>query len=195
MKDSYISNENADVISRRRTLDERQHKGIVDSVSDDGTVSVRFSPSSSAPSNVTVQVRGDDYIPNVEDEVIVEQQSGGEYAIVGSHVVHSDEKRATNEGERYVGHPSTPTNVHFHDDGSLTITVEPSANSEALEWHFDTNGETSLSVPPSSSPVLTFDENGMHFADDTVMTDVNTTTDGDGHVTSVTPQYTQTISL
>lgn len=196
MQESHLSNTNADRSVDRAADGFRQRTGVVDGVDGTGEVRVRFSDGSHRRCAVQLPNAGDDYVPTVGDVVQVSDRTAEVPIIVGVSIPSGTVKRAVDPGERVLGHPSSPTNVRFTDDGRLLVTVyESDGETVALQWEFDTDGNTYVYPDGTSSAVLRFDENGLHFADNQVMTDISTSSDSDGHVTSVTPVYTQTISL
>lgn len=93
-----------------------------------------------------------------------------------------------------LGQQTARSAIEIYENGTISLTTQPPNQPSTMTWQFAVDGTTTLTVPPNGT-ILTFDADGMHFANEQVVTDVETSTDGDGHVTDVSPVYTTSISL
>lgn len=170
MKDNRLSNTNASHEANSAVTQSLFRSGITDSIDDEeGTVTVRIGPQNHLNCEVLTTTKGDEWYPSLRESVVVAKQIDGTPLIIGTPPSNEGEIAA---GERIIGHGASDFHFHFRNDGTVEIIPDG-----------------------QSSAVLTIDSNGLHFADNSVVTDIDTTTDTDGHVTSVTPIYTTTLSL
>jgi hypothetical protein len=127
---------------------------------------VRVSPFAtevSVPASVRVAQTGDVLVPEEGDTVYVGYRANGEVVILGARYDPEDSVPDYQPGERVVGHPASDTRIRFHSDGSLTVEGE--------------NGNT-VELAADGSVIV-------NDGDTAPVTGVSTSTDGDGHVTSV----------
>jgi len=143
--------------------------GRVDTIREDTQeVTVRVGPQSHIPCKILNETTGDAWYPDLNDRVVIAPRTNGKHVVIGGVM----DNNTISDGERVIGHSGSETTVKFNDDGSIDIIPD---------------GQT--------DPSLTIDNSGLHFADNQVVTDIDTTKDADGHVESVTPIYTTSISL
>jgi|GEM_PF-2862814 len=195
MKDSIHANANITSEIEKRADRFRQRTGVIDSIGETGQVRVRFDNDTHVRAAVQHDVTGDDVILSVGDLVQVADRAGEVPIVVGVSRASGSEKRVTDEGARVLGHPTSDSKIHYDPDGTISIVTSPDGSDDTMEWSFNADGSVDVSVPPSGSPVLSIDENGLHFANEQVMTDIDVSKDGGGDVSDVTPVYTDTISL
>jgi len=169
MKDSIYSNENASTEAERATENASIVEGVVDAVFSDGTVRVRISPNNHHLCQVNRGTSGDGWLPSVNETAIIARRTTGQYILLGTF---SDGGMGLDAGERVIGHSGSESRLKMNNDGSIDIIPDGAEN-----------------------PVVTLTSDGMKIAKGQVVTDIDTTTDSDGHVTSVSPVYTDTLSL
>lgn len=112
---------------------------------------------------ITVNQIGDITVPTQGDRVIVAYQIDGRPIILGTIYTSNDTLPDFEPGERIIGHPMTDSYVRLATDGTI---------------HVEGDGGNTIELQPDGSIVL----NG---GSTQPVTDVQTTTDVDGHVTSV----------
>lgn len=169
MRNSLYSNNVAtsESESARRAASIRY--GVVDAVNvEENTVRVRFDKKNSTTCQIFSQTVGDAWYPEPQDFAIVAPKRDSDDLLLGTVTVSSSMER----GERIVGHSASETQLRFNNDGSIAVIPDG-----------------------ATAAVCTIDSDGIHIADNQVVTDISTTTDADGHVTSVDPIYTDTLSL
>jgi len=169
MKDSIHPNDNASTEAAQALEDASLVEGVVDAVFvDSETVRVRISQQNHELCDVLTTSGGDTLYPSVGETAVFARRTTGRPLLLGTF----GEAAEIEEGERIIGHSGSDTHLRLNNDGTIDIIPDG-----------------------ATSAVLTVSSNGLEFTDMQVMTDVSTTTDADGHVTSVDPIYTTTISL
>lgn len=169
MRDSIHQNTNATTESIERLEAASFDVGTVDAVFEDtGFVRVRVAPSNHVRCDVFTPTSGDSWLPTVGETAIVARRRSGRPLLLGT--VGGD--RTVQSGERIIGHDGSTAHLRFRSDGVIEVVPDG-----------------------QSTPTVTIDSEGLHFADEQVVTNIETSTDADGHVTSIDVQYTQTISL
>jgi len=106
---------------------------------------------------------GDITIPEEGDRVLIGYRIDAKPVVLGSRYPRDATIPEYEPGERRIGHPASDSYIMFHADGSVTIE-DDSGTTVTL----DANGDVTVNGG-STQPV----------------TDVSTSTDGDGHVTSI----------
>lgn len=114
---------------------------------------------------VAIGLTGDVLMPEEGDRVIVGYREDERPIVLGGRYLLGDSIPAFQAGERVVGHPASDSHVRFHADGTLTVSGD---------------GGNTVELQSDGSVVI----NGGSTAPVTDVT-VSTTTDSDGHVTSV----------
>lgn len=106
---------------------------------------------------------GDVCLPSEGDDVIIGYQTNGTAQVIGTQYENASNIPTFEEGERVVGHPASNAHVRFKVDG--TVHIEGDAGNTV---ELQTDG-TIVINGGTEQPV----------------TDVTTTKDADGHVTSI----------
>jgi len=195
MRDSLYSNQTAEREATRQQQATQLRRGMVDAIIDAEArrVRVRFANDEHVEATVTTAHVGDGWLPAVETPVLVDTDDGGTPLVVGSGTnVTVDDGTPAAVGERTIGHSTSDTQVRFDSNGVVSVHPDEGVGGAVT---IEADGRIVITPEDATSPVLTIDADGLQFQDDLVMTDVSTTTDSDGHVISVTPIYTNTISL
>lgn len=112
---------------------------------------------------VVVPADGSVSMPEEQDRVLLSYQENGRPQVLGTRYPLNDVVPQANEGERIVGHSGSDASVTFRNDGSVTLTNDAG---DTMELQAD---GTVVVNDGTEQPIV----------------DVQTTTDGDGHVTSV----------
>jgi hypothetical protein len=112
---------------------------------------------------ILVPSHGTVTMPEEGDRVLVIHRRDDQPMILGERYEEFEDVPAYEPGERIVGHPASDSHVHFREDGSILVSGH---NGNTIE--LQTDGTIVLN-DGTNNPV----------------TDVSTTTDGDGHVTSI----------
>jgi hypothetical protein len=115
------------------------------------------------PIPVLPTVHGDYYVPPEGAPVVVGKTGRYDGAVVGVAIPPTDTP-TLEAGERILSHPLSTAHVRFNADGSIDVTSE---------------GDASVRLRADGTLVLNGGSQG-------IVTDVQTTTDADGHVTDVT---------
>lgn len=156
---------------------------------------------------VPVGLYGDVALPQEGDRVLAGYRRNGRAVVLGVRYQSPDDIPPYEAGERIVGHPTTASRVHLENDGTLTVhadsgsqvTIDPEGrvlvdgtNGNSVDLKTDgsvavtgTAGNT-VELPTSGDVVL----NG---GTTKPVTDVTTTTDSDGHVTSISLVRSDTV--
>lgn len=162
-------------VEQVRDRDVGLHRARVTQVPADGNHVVKISPiavdagdivQGGTPKDaiVPVDTYGDVSLPSEGDLAIVEKTQNDLFVVRGVLYTRQDAGPSYQEGERRVGHSETGSHFRIDPDGVITIEADDG---------------TTFTVDPSDGTVRV---NGGSTG---VVTDVTTTTDTDGHVTSV----------
>ncbi len=163
--------------TEKATKHSRIEQGVVlstaeeDSNLSDHTVKVATPSSGQVEAEVLVGAGGDFYLPPVDSVVTIAYFADETPAVIGCEYKHLDISRLPG-GERRIGHHGSNSHILLKNDGSIQITLDDSTT-------VNINNGT-LSIDGGSTPVVT---------------DVTTTTDADGHVTSVDTVTNNSIQL
>lgn len=196
---SYRHEENTSKqVDRVRDTDVGLHRARVTQVPDNGAHVVKIVPvaidagetvQTGTPKDaiVPVDVYGDVALPDEGSLVVVQKTQNDLFVVRGILYTRQNSGPDYQEGERRIGHAATDSNVRLMPDGSAyveatgTITVD-SGDRVVINGDSDVTidaGGTTLVVDPSDGTVRV---NGGSTG---VVTDVSTTKDSDGHVTSI----------
>jgi hypothetical protein len=115
------------------------------------------------PALVMENAGGDVTLPTEGEDVLIGQTDSGTFYVLGRTYQPDDTVPTLAPGERRIGHPLSDSAVTLHKDGTVTI---------------EGDSGTTVSIKPNGDVVI----NGGSTAP---ITDVQTSTDGDGHVTSI----------
>jgi hypothetical protein len=141
------------------------------------THAVRVSPDTyngSMEAEIPVTARGDTLIPEEGQRVFVVYRKNTEPLVVAQRYEEDGvEPPSFEPGERRIGHPASDSHVLLQPDGTIRID---GANGNTVE--LAANGDVIINSG-SNNPI----------------TDVSTTTDADGHVTSVSTTTSDSIYL
>lgn len=149
--------------------EEEKHQVIVRVLSPE-----TFEPiSAPEPVDITVNVRGDITVPKKNTVVVIGYIRGKKPVILDSLYTRQDEKPDPYEGtDRVVGSPYSDAEVRFKEDGSIFV------HGEDAFVELQSNGDVVINQG-TTRPV----------------TDVSTTTDADGHVTSISLTRSDTVYI
>jgi hypothetical protein len=112
---------------------------------------------------IGVSHHGSLVVPNEGQRVLFTRRNDTLPTVVATRYEEGEEVPAYEPGERRVSHPASDSYVHFYTDGSIEV--------------YGHNGNT-IELKIDGSIVLNGGTNSL-------VTDVSTTTDSDGHVTSI----------
>lgn len=168
MRDSYLSNDVASTEATRAQSASTIRIGIVDEIQDNGTIRIRYYDDTHTSALPMSDSPHEAHIPSVNDLVYISPQSNSRDVVVGYAPIQLVEP--LNDGERTIGHSGSESRLKFTDDG--TIEVYRDGDSE---------------------PIVTISDSGVELPQ-AVVTDVSTTIDSDGYVTSVDTTTTETLS-
>jgi len=119
---------------------------------------------------ILTNVHGDIHPPLPDTQVVIARRRGGRPLVLGTAYTTEDSLDPYVAGERVLTHQLSDAKVHFEPDGTLTVQ----------------NGDgTTVTIDGSEVSV----DGGTQG----VVTDVNTTTDSDGHVTSISLERSDTL--
>lgn len=112
---------------------------------------------------VPVDQHGDVSLPQEGDPVYVGYKRNGRTIVLGTRYGEDDSIPAFEEGERVIGHPLSDSHVRFAADGTL---------------HVEGDDGNTIELRPDGTIVVNDGSNNP-------VTDIETSTDSDGHVTSI----------
>ena len=118
---------------------------------------------SEVPAIVTESTHGDAHLPTVGTSVLCLVAMTGSVYVIQRTYRTEDSVATTVPGERRLSHPLSDSHITFHEDGTLTV-----------------NGDSGTTVTIESNGDVVI--NGGSTAP---ITDIQTTTDGDGDITSI----------
>lgn len=132
------------------------------------------------PATVPVPESGDVRVPTEGTSVIVGYRPEDQPVVVGVLYDTTDDVPSVEVGERVIGHAASGTEIRFKPNGDIEVSPE---SDTIVHGNSDTsitlNENGDVELDPENDLVV----NGGSTAP---VTDVNTTSDGDGHVTSIT---------
>jgi hypothetical protein len=112
---------------------------------------------------ILVDLRGDVCVPTEGDWVLVAYRTNGRPVVLGTRYGDNDNIPEFEPGERVVGHPETDSYVRLANDGSILVEADDGTTIECTS-----DGDIVLNEG-QTAPIV----------------DITTTTDSDGHVTSI----------
>lgn len=118
----------------------------------------------SIPADVRISHQGDVCIPTEGSRVVIGYRPNGRALVLGGRYAQGDTIPPFEPGERIVGHPTTDSEVHLHNDGSVTVEGD-SGNTIEL----GTDGTVTIN-DGNTAPV----------------TNIETTKDADGDINDIT---------
>jgi hypothetical protein len=164
-------NPNANANERERRAVNRSvlRSGYVTGVNDDNNNLINVQPVAEVnevPMRTLIKSTGDIYIPDESANLrVVYAETQAEYPLIlGFAYTSDDDVPVYRTGERRISHTKTDTDIHFDEDGNVTVDVEGGAVLEVKE-----NGDV----------VINGGSKGAIY-------DIDTTKDAEGHVTDIT---------
>lgn len=125
------------------------------------------------PTEIIVTAKGDTSIPMEGQRVLVGHRTDARPIVLGQRYEEGDDVPPFKEGERRVGHPASDSYVRLLADGSMVV-----------------NGHNGNKIELKADGTVVINEGTTQ-----PVTDVSTTTDADGHVTSISLTRADGVSL
>jgi len=139
---------------------------------------------------LAVSVEGDAYQPTVGTRVLLAYRESGPPLVVNTRYGPEDAPDVA-VGERRLGHPTSDANVTFANDGSVTVTADSGATTTL-------NADGDVTITASDGTTVEVTSNGTVVVDGgskTPITDIQTNTDSDGHVTGIQTTTSSSVFL
>jgi len=120
-----------------------------------------------------VPQKGDVTIPDEGDDILVGARPDERLVMLGSRYTLEDSIPEYKPGERRIGHPITDSHIELQTDGTV---------------HIENDTGTTVELQPDGSVVI---DSGTN----TPITDIQTQTDAEGHVTDVSVTRSSSVYL
>lgn len=152
--------------STRRDIQYIQNANVVSLSTQTDQTDIAVEPTNTQESiNVSLgsESEGDGWMPQTGDTLVIGYRVASPPVVLGYRYSQSQDRPTLDPGERVIGHGGTTSTVSFNNDGSVAIEADSGAT-----FTLEADGTVTINGG-SNNPI----------------TDITTSTNSDGHVTSV----------